>query len=138
MDRMLGRCLCGAVSYELDPPLASAAHCHCTSCRRAHSAAFVSWGTVLAAQLRVTAGADRLVGYASSPGARRSFCGTCGSQLFMRYEAEPRWAYVALASLTTPPDRVPDRHYSFEERVAWFTFHDELPRCRAKSSRPAG
>jgi hypothetical protein len=137
MERMLGRCLCKAVAYELDPPIASAAHCHCESCRRAHSAAFVSWATVAAAQLRVTAGAHGLVTFTSSPGAHRTFCGTCGSQLFMRYDGEPTWAYVALASLTTVPDRVPDRHLSFEERVAWFSLDDPLPRFLGKSSDPA-
>jgi hypothetical protein len=55
----------------------------------------------------------------------------------MRYEADPEWVYVALASLTTPPDREPDHHYSFEERVAWLHFRDELPKCRAKSNEPA-
>jgi hypothetical protein len=132
---MRGGCLCGAVGYELEPPLAFASHCHCASCRRAHGAAFVSWVTVRAPQLRVT-GSERIVGYASSPGARRSFCGTCGSPLFMHYEAEPSWAWVVLATLTTAPERPPDRHYSFEERVAWFPFHDDLPKLRGKSDEP--
>ena len=131
-----GHCLCGAVAYEIEPPITSAAHCHCESCRRAGGAAFVSWATIAAASLRVTSGADRIVAYPSSPGARRSFCGTCGSQLFMHYDAEPAWAYVTLASLASPPDRAPDRHYSFEERVAWFPFHDALSKVRGKSREP--
>jgi hypothetical protein len=130
---MLGGCLCGAVSYELEPPFAFASHCHCASCRRAHGAAFVSWVTVRAPQLRVVGGGERLVGFASSPGARRSFCGTCGSHLFMRYDDEPAWVWIVLGTLTTPPERAPDRHYSFEERVAWFPFQDELPKLRGKS-----
>jgi hypothetical protein len=133
---MRGRCLCGAVSYELEPPLAFASHCHCESCRRVHGAAFVSWVTARAPQLHV-AGGDRLVGYASSPGARRSFCGTCGSHLFMHYDAEPEWVWVALGTFTTAPAREPDRHYSFEERVAWFPFSDDLPKLRGKSDEPA-
>lgn len=133
---MRGHCLCRAVAYELDPPITSVAHCHCESCRRAHSAAFASWATVPRGNLRVTVGADRLVAYPSSPGARRSFCGVCGSQLFMDYDADPEWSYVTLASFSTPPDGLPTRHYSFEERVGWFPFHDPLPKVRAKSSDP--
>jgi hypothetical protein len=125
------------VAYELDPPIASATHCHCESCRRAHSAAFVTWARVGAAQLRVTGGVEHVARYTSSPGAHRSFCGTCGSQLFMRYDAEPAEVYVTLGSLTTPPDRAPERHVSFEERVAWFPFRDDLPKHRAKSREPA-
>lgn len=133
-----GRCLCGAVSYEITAPIAIASHCHCESCRRAHSAAFVSWATVPVESVRLLVDStDRLVRYTSSPGAHRSFCGTCGSQIVMHYDAEPAWAWVALASLLTPPDRLPDRHYSYEERVAWFPFSDELPKRLAKTTELA-
>jgi hypothetical protein len=137
-DLLRGRCLCRAVAYEIAAPLVAASHCHCESCRRAHSAAFVSWATAAAASLRVTAGEDRIVRYTSSLGAHRSFCGTCGSPLFMRYDAEPSLAWVAFASLETPSPRLPDRHYSFEERAAWFPFEDALPRCVGKTTEPAG
>jgi hypothetical protein len=56
----------------------------------------------------------------------------------MHYDAEPEWAWVAFASLVTAPGRLPDRHYSFEERVEWFPFSDELPKRRAKTDEPAG
>ena len=132
-----GRCLCGAVQYTITEPLVSASHCHCESCRRAHGAAFVSWATVTARSLDVTEGRERLSRYTSSPGAHRSFCGTCGSPLFMRYDSEPEHAWVAFATLSALPDRLPDRHYSFEERAAWFPFHDALPRLVGKTEEPA-
>lgn len=132
-----GRCLCSAVTYEITAPIQIASHCHCDSCRRAHSAAFVSWATIAASAFRVTGGADRLVRYASSPGAHRSFCGTCGSQIVMHYDAEPDHAWVPIGSLVTPPDRLPDRHYSYEKRVAWFPFSDALPKRLGKTSDPA-
>ncbi len=31
---LTGRCLCGAVRFEVDSPLVSANHCHCARCRR--------------------------------------------------------------------------------------------------------
>lgn len=133
-EPLRGRCLCGAVTYDVVAPTTIASHCHCESCRRAHGAAFVSWVTVPATGFVITAGADRLVRFASSPGAYRSFCGTCGSHLVMHYDAEPEWAWFALATLVTPPDRLPDRHYSYEERVAWFPFRDELPKLRGKTA----
>ena len=33
--RMTGRCLCGGVKFELDPPLREILVCHCSLCRRA-------------------------------------------------------------------------------------------------------
>jgi hypothetical protein len=125
------------VQYAITAPLVAASHCHCESCRRAHSAAFVSWATLATSSFRVTAGADRIKRYDSSPGAHRSFCGTCGSPLYMQYDAEPEWTWVPFASLVEPFDRLPDRHWSFEERVAWFPFQDALPKRVAKTEQSA-
>lgn len=38
-----GRCLCGALQFSVRFPTKWVAHCHCTMCRRAHGAAFVTW-----------------------------------------------------------------------------------------------
>ena len=130
---MKGRCLCRAVQYEIEPPIISCAHCHCESCRRASSAAFVTWATVDSWRLRITSGNEKLIRYESSPGAFRIFCGTCGSQLFMEYKVEPESIYVTVGSLNSPKDVMPDRHFSFEERVVWFAPNDALPKYRGKS-----
>ena len=42
------------------------------------------------------------------------------------------------AVLGDPLDREPSGHVSFEERVTWFPFHDELPRYVGKSGDLAG
>ena len=39
-----GSCLCGGVRYETTAPLQGASHCHCSMCRKAHGAAFGSYG----------------------------------------------------------------------------------------------
>lgn len=132
-----GRCFCGAVEYTLSSPLVAASHCHCDSCRRAHSAAFASWATVTAASLTITRGEDRLTRFPSSPGAHRSFCATCGSHLFMTYESEPEHAWIAFASFVDLPERRPDRHYSYEERAPWLSFEDALPKLVGKTEEPA-
>lgn len=41
-----GGCLCGAVRYVITLPTKWCAHCHCSMCRRAHGAAFVTWAGV--------------------------------------------------------------------------------------------
>jgi hypothetical protein len=33
-------CLCGSVAYEVDAPAGPIVHCHCTTCRKTHGAAF--------------------------------------------------------------------------------------------------
>ena len=75
-----GGCLCGAVRYEVARPLRDVVVCHCEMCRKAHG----HIGAYTAAPkhaLRVTESRG-LKWYASSPIARRGFCGECGSTLF--------------------------------------------------------
>jgi hypothetical protein len=78
-----GRCLCGGVRFEIDGPLRDVSVCHCVECRRWHGGV----GSYTAAPRQ----ALRLAGETSlrwidSPdsdaGARRGFCGECGSSLF--------------------------------------------------------
>ena len=43
MSDASGKCLCGAVRFRMRFPSKWVAHCHCTMCRRAHGAAFVTF-----------------------------------------------------------------------------------------------
>jgi len=67
-----GSCFCGAVRFEVDLPVHSAAYCHCSMCRRMHGAGYVAWLAVPYPQLRIVAGEDRLTRFRSSEhGTRR-------------------------------------------------------------------
>ncbi len=132
-DLLLGRCLCGNLRFEADPPTTFAGHCHCESCRRAHSAAFVTWTAVHEASFRLTAGEEALRVHASSPGVQRSFCGTCGSPMHYRWTTEPDLVYFPVAALETPIDRPMQMQFSYEEHVPWLEGIEALPCFRAKS-----
>ena len=56
--RYEGACLCGQVRFAIVPPTKWCAHCHCTMCRRAHGAAFVTWIGVPEAQFDFLHGRD--------------------------------------------------------------------------------
>ena len=123
-----GRCMCGRVRFVARFPSRFCAHCHCESCRRSHSAGFVTWIGFPSPQVRVESGADDLVAYESSPGTRRSFCRACGTKLFFE---STRWAgetHVALAAFDDPVDRLPDGDAFVEERVAWIPWPAEPAR----------
>ena len=115
-----GACLCGRVRFELDLPTKWVAHCHCSMCRRAHGAAFVTWVSVPETAFRVTAGADHLRDYRSSETAVRSFCDVCGSTMLFR--SEGRWkgeVHVTRANIEGEIDRRPTGHGFYEDRVDW-------------------
>jgi hypothetical protein len=120
-----GTCHCGRVRFIARFPSRFCSHCHCDSCRRSHSAAFVTWIGFKSDQVSVEAGADNLVAYESSPGTQRSFCRVCGTKLFF---ASERWAgetHIPLAVITTPVDRQPTEHFCFEEHVAWIPWPEQ-------------
>lgn len=110
-----GCCLCGAVSYRVDGPLADVLLCHCVECRRWHghvsATSAVRKGDLALVQSR---GLRWIQSPQSDAGARRGFCGECGSSLF--WEA-PGYETVSIAVGTLdPPTRL---------RVAshWFVSH---------------
>ncbi len=122
-----GGCLCGAVAFEIDLPTKWCAHCHCTMCRRAHGAPYVTWVGVPRDRFRLVEG-ETLVRYASSPPAKRSFCATCGSPLLFE---STRWAdevHVARAAIPGAIDREPQAHVFFSDRADWVHISDALPR----------
>jgi hypothetical protein len=100
--RATGRCLCGAVRYEVRGPLRDIFLCHCEECRR--------WGGYLGAfsatQAEHLAVADEaslrwIESPASDREARRGFCGECGSSLFWQAAGAER-INIATGTLDRP------------------------------------
>lgn len=111
--------MCGRVRYVAAFPSRFCCHCHCESCRRSHSAGFVTWIGFPSQQVRVEAGTADLARYESSSGTTRSFCRVCGTKLFFESDKWPGETHVALASFDDPVDRAPDRDVFFAEHLAW-------------------
>jgi hypothetical protein len=79
-----GRCLCGAVTYELEGDLIATAVCHCEHCQRQGGGAFSVNLVALESQLTVS-GELKTYEERGERGddvyVRRRFCGTCGSPI---------------------------------------------------------
>jgi hypothetical protein len=131
-DVVSARCSCGRVRVRLRLPLLFASHCHCESCRRAHSAPFVTWTAVPPERLERD---GTLVSYASSPGVERHFCPTCGSQMLFTAAGVDR-VYVPVAALDAGCPIPVDSHVSIEERPTWVAGLELLPCFLAKSELP--
>lgn len=91
-----GRCICGAVAFEVRGALREVHLCHCTECRR--WAGHV-WAATAAAWEALEFTQDRGLRWIDSPdsvwNARRGFCSECGSSLFWRIPGD---AQVSLAA----------------------------------------
>lgn len=121
-----GGCLCGAVRFEVDFPTRWVAHCHCSMCRRAHGAAFVTWVSVPQAQFRLHDPEQRFTTYQSSAHASRGFCARCGTTFLFRSSRWPGEVHLTRANFRTPPDKAPQIHAYYDTHVEWFSVNDEL------------
>jgi hypothetical protein len=97
-----GRCICGAVVFEVRGALRDVVLCHCTECRRWAGHA---WAASAARLEELAFVEDRGLRWIDSPDsaahARRGFCGECGSGLF--WDAPDRdWISIAAGSLDPP------------------------------------
>ncbi len=131
--RVTGGCLCGRVRFEIGLPTLFCAHCHCSMCRKAHGAGFVTWVGVPYARFRITAGEEVLRRYDSSEHGWRRFCEHCGSSMLCESKAHPDHLDVALGALDSPIDRAPSLHVFFDDRADFVSIDDGLPRLGGKT-----
>ena len=128
MTAASGTCLCEAIRFRAELPSKWVAHCHCSLCRRAHGAAFVTWVGMEEGKCHIEDGQRSLRWYRSSPEAERGFCSRCGSTLFFRSSRWPGELHVVLANFAGPIDRGPQAHVFFDDHVPWFEVVDDLPK----------
>jgi hypothetical protein len=114
-----GGCLCGGVRYRLDRAPLWVAHCHCSMCRRAQGAGFVTWAGFAEDAFGFDAGEDLVSRYQSSAAAVRSFCRRCGTPLFFQSSRWPGEIHVTLASLDSAEGLEPQAHAYWSSRVPW-------------------
>ncbi len=118
---MNGSCLCGTVRYEAIGLAGPIQHCSCGTCRKAHAAVFSTGAPVRHEHFRWLSGQDNLRFYESSPGKRRYFCSTCGSQVYTQIAGRETLT-LRVATLDTDPGQVPERHIWTSQAVPWL--HD--------------
>jgi len=131
-DHLKARCLCRGIAFGIQAPIITCSHCHCDSCRRAHSAAFVTWSSFRKDQVSLSKGAELLRRFESSSGVFRSFCGVCGSPLIYESESEGDIVYLPTACFESSIGSEPVRHVSVEEKAPWLVIGDHLPRYQGK------
>ncbi|HET9102826.1 MAG TPA: GFA family protein [Solirubrobacteraceae bacterium] len=126
---LTGHCNCGAVTFAISAPLASAGYCHCTRCQRRTGAAASANGRTVPGSFRVTAGEDRLRAWTPAGGFEKWFCGDCGSHLFSRSPSDPDVVGVRLGALDGDPGVRPSYRQYVGYAAAWETIpEDGLPR----------
>jgi hypothetical protein len=80
-----GRCLCGAVRFELTEPATAAGYCHCTRCQRRTGGATSVQARIDGRTFRLLQGEDFVRSWRHPDGGfEKCFCVECGAHLFSR------------------------------------------------------
>ena len=126
MSGRAGGCLCGAVRYRLRAAPERFGACHCTICQRISGGVNLSFN-VAAEDIDVT-GLEAVRTYRSSDWAERSFCGTCGANLWYRGLGEGAGYSLGLGTLDDKSGMVLEREICIESKPDTYALAGDHPR----------
>jgi hypothetical protein len=121
-----GRCLCGAVAFDVTGSIDMIMHCHCAMCRKSRGAAFGTDGAVPSDGFRWLKGQEGVERFASSPGGVRPFCRRCGSKV--PSDHMPGFVFVPLGNLDGEPGGRPLAHIFVASKAPWYDIAGDLAR----------
>jgi len=120
-----GSCLCGAVRFEVTEPFVSVSACHCTSCKKISGGTGTVSGRARTETIRILSGEEVLRTYQPAEGMAKTFCSSCGSNLFGGGWPESEHASVRLSAIDSPFDTKPQAHIYVRSVAPWETLPDD-------------
>ncbi|HLB18629.1 MAG TPA: GFA family protein [Gaiellaceae bacterium] len=125
MASLRGSCLCGGVKFEVDELPATLRYCHCESCKKLSGGAATANGRVPSSSIRILEGEDLLQTFRPEGGSAKTFCRTCGSNLFGGGWPDSETASVRATAIDDPFDARPSVHIFVRSLAAWETLPDD-------------
>ncbi len=122
-----GSCLCGQIEYEVELIPDKTFNCHCSYCRKAHGAAFVTLTLAKGETLKITKGKESLKEHKNDLGGFRAFCANCGTRLMNYAPDKSMYLSVALSTVDTPVDFKPSAHANVESKASWHEPYEGIP-----------
>ncbi|MCC2624456.1 MAG: hypothetical protein K0R14_329 [Burkholderiales bacterium] len=127
MEKLTGKCLCEAVSYEITGGLGVIYNCHCAKCRRWHGAAFRTRASVKSTNFKWLGGEEHIAKYDSSENITKTFCSICGSALISLLKDNPDYIGLPLGGLDQDPGTRPIANIFVGSKSPWYEICDSLP-----------
>lgn len=123
-----GSCHCGAVTYEISGEPMFAAHCCCTSCKKASGADHITAAFYMDAQIDLK-GEVSCYSMTADSGAtsKRHFCPTCGSRLYSTNSGRAGVKGIQVGTMDNPTNIEPRAVVYSKDKNAWDSFNDALP-----------
>ena len=125
-----GGCACGAVRYETAEAPVFQNHCQCVDCRRWSGTGHGSYLTFPSKAAMTITGEARhwAVTADSGNGKVHSFCGVCGTPVYLLLDAMPDAIAVHAGSLDEPERFVPQAVTYGDRQLAWDPVDPSLQR----------
>ena len=123
---LTGRCLCGAIAFEIEGNVSGIWLCHCSKCRRSTGSAFHPAALCRKTRFRWLSGEEEIASYQQSGGYRSTFCRQCGSPVPLVREDEDQ-VVLSAGTLDGDFEQRLVRHIFVGSKAAWWPITDDLP-----------
>ena len=123
-----GRCLCGAVRYEVEGAPQIVAHCHCEDCQRLSGAGHSTGAMFPVDRFRLTGVvAEHKLTSDNGNEVTRAFCPACGSPIFGRNTAMDGYLTITLGTLEDSAAFEPGVVVFARNRKPWDAMDPSVP-----------
>jgi hypothetical protein len=120
---MRGKCLCGAIEFELDGDLPNLYQCHCSLCRKVTGSSANAAFRIAADQFEWISGSGQIREFVTESGFKSHFCATCGSPVpNLTSNDSAYWIPVGLLEETSELELV--AHLYVASRASWDVIAD--------------
>ena len=125
MATLRGSCLCGGIKFKVTQAPETLRYCHCESCKKLSGSIGTVNGRVPSNAIRILAGKELLQTFQPAEGSAKTFCRTCGSNLFGGGWPDSETTSVRASALDDPFDARPSAHLFVRSVAAWETLPDD-------------
>lgn len=130
-----GRCLCGAVRFEVSGDAQIVAHCHCIDCQRLTGAGHSTGAMFSTANFRISGRtAEHKLTSEAGHEVTRVFCPACGSPILGRNDGMDGFITISLGTLEDSSGFSPDVVVFARNRKPWDVMDEDLPTFEAQPS----
>ena len=128
MAHLTGGCLCGTVRFELRSEPFDCGWCHCRTCQLNSGAPAMAFASVKRRDWTATEGREAVRTVKTSNFGERTFCGSCGTPLYVEVTHQPDTTDFSVVTLDDPGAIAPEFHIFWSSKVPWFNPGDDLPK----------
>ncbi len=123
---LTGSCLCGAVAFAVDGPIAGVGQCHCSLCRKVSGTASNAVFIVGKRRFRWTRGESLQQRFVLRNDWGTTRCTTCGSPLPESHDGKRVWVPAGL--MDVPLRTTVQMHIHVASKADWETIHGDAAR----------